>query len=220
MEGGIEDEQCDAGEETGQALAEHGSSLLFEMQRDRRRSGEPEGAEALPGPPRPLPRAFVDPRRSRSTRWWRRHMRTIAQDNPFAGYNTNNLGVSRRTRRAGRILSGIAVAFLLVDSAGKLLQLQPVIDGTVQLGYPRDIVFSLGVILLSSVLAYGIPRTSVLGALLLTGYLGGAVATHVRVQDPLVSHVLFPTYVAALVWGGLILRDGRLRAFLPIRRKS
>lgn len=120
----------------------------------------------------------------------------------------------------GRTLSSLAVLFLLFDSAGKLLQVQPVIDGTLELGYPRDSVFRLGVILFTCVLAYVIPRTSVLGALLLTGYLGGAVATHVRVENPLLSHVLFPTYVAALVWGGLILRDPRLRGFLPMRRKS
>ena len=89
---------------------------------------------------------------------------------------------------------------------------------TRQLGYPRDIVFTLGVILLSCVAAYVVPRTSVLGALLLTAYLGGAVATHVRVENPLFTHVLFPTYLAAFLWGGLILRDARLRAFLPIRR--
>ena len=81
----------------------------------------------------------------------------------------------------GRVLSGLAVLFLLFDSIGKLLQVQPVIDGTLQLGYPRDIVFTLGVVLLSCVLAYVIPRTSLVGAVLLTGYLGGAVATHVRV---------------------------------------
>lgn len=127
---------------------------------------------------------------------------------------------SRRRLWAGRALSGLAVLFLLVDSAGKLLQVQPVIDGTAQLGYPRDIAFTLGVILLSCVLAYVIPRTSVLGALLLTGYLGGAVATHVRVEHPLFTHALFPTYIAALLWCGLILRDGRLSAFLPIQRES
>jgi hypothetical protein len=121
--------------------------------------------------------------------------------------------------RAGRILSWFAVLFLLFDSAGKLLQVQPVIDGTIQLGYPRDIVFPLGVILLSCVIVYVIPRTSVLGAVLLTGYLGGAIATHVRVESPLFSHVLFPTYVAAFVWGGLVLREERLRALLPIRRE-
>ena len=84
----------------------------------------------------------------------------------------------------GRILSAIAVAFLIFDSAGKLLQVQPVIDGTLSLGYPRDLVFTLGVILLACVLAYIIPRTAVLGALLLTAYLGGAVATQVRVEAP------------------------------------
>jgi len=123
-------------------------------------------------------------------------------------------------RRAGLVLSGLAVLFLLFDSAGKLLQVQPVIDGTLELGYPRDSVFSLGLVLLSCVLAYIVPRTSVLGALLLTGYLGGAVATHVRVANPLFSHVLFPTYVAAFLWGGLILRDARLRVLLPSRRTS
>jgi hypothetical protein len=120
----------------------------------------------------------------------------------------------------GRIVSGIAVLFLLFDGVGKLLQVQPVIDGTLQLGYPRDIVFSLGVILLICLLAYVVPRTSVLGALLLTGYLGGAVATHARLEHPLVSHTLFPIYVGLFIWGGLVLRDERLRAFLPVRRTS
>jgi len=120
----------------------------------------------------------------------------------------------------GRVLSGLAVLFLLFDSTGKLLEVQPVIDGTRQLGYPRDIVFTLGVILLSCVIAYLIPRTSVLGALFLTGYLGGAVATHVRVENPVFSHTLFPMYVAAFLWGGLVLRDARLRAFAPWRVQS
>ena len=120
----------------------------------------------------------------------------------------------------GRILSGIAVLFLLLDGIAKLLQVQPVIDGTLQLGYPRDIVFSLGVILLTCLLAYVVPRTSVLGALLLTGYLGGAVATHARLEPPLFSHTLFPIYVGLFIWGGLVLRDERLRAFLPVRRAS
>ncbi len=130
------------------------------------------------------------------------------------------IGRSKLQRWTGLALSGLAVLFLLFDSAGKLLQVQPVIDGTLQLGYPRDSVFGLGLVLLSCVLAYVVPRTSVLGALLLTGYLGGAVATHVRVANPLFSHVLFPTYVAAFLWGGLMLRDARLRVLLPIRRAS
>src|SRR5688500_9443011 len=127
---------------------------------------------------------FVDPRHARSTCWWRRYMRTIANDNLFEGSPTLHAG-SKQQRSAGLALSWLAVLFLLFDSAGKLLQVQPVIDGTLQLGYPRDSVFSLGVILLLCVVAYAVPRTSVLGALLLTGYLGGAVATHVRVQNPL-----------------------------------
>jgi hypothetical protein len=132
-------------------------------------------------------------------------MQTIAQDNPFAGTITTNHAGSRRALWTGRVISGLAVAFLIFDSVGKLLEVQPVIDGTKQLGYPPDIVFSLGVTLLSCVLAYLVPQTSVLGAVLLTGYLGGAVATHVRVGNPLFTHALFPTYVAALLWGGLLL---------------
>jgi pimeloyl-ACP methyl ester carboxylesterase len=117
--------------------------------------------------------------------------------------------------RAGRVLSGIAVLFLVVDSIGKLLQVEPVVAGTVALGYPVTVIFALGVTLSLCVLAYVVPATSALGAVLLTGYLGGAVATHVRVGDPVLSHVLFPVYVAALLWGGLLLRDPRVRALVP-----
>jgi hypothetical protein len=120
----------------------------------------------------------------------------------------------------GRILSGLAALALFADSLGKLVQAQPVIDGTLALGYSRDSVFSLGVILLTCVVAYVVPRTSTLGAILLTAYLGGAVATHVRVESPLFTHVLFPTYVAAFVWGGLLLRDRRLQALLFVGRAS
>lgn len=147
-------------------------------------------------------------------------MQTIARDNPSAGTITTNPAGSRRAVWTGRVVAGLAVAFLIVDSVGKLFEVQPVIDGTKRLGYSPDIVFSLGVTLLSCVLAYLVPRTSVLGAVLLTGYLGGAVATHLRVGDPLFTHVLFPTYVAALLWSGLMLRDPRLRAFLPWRDRS
>lgn len=144
-------------------------------------------------------------------------MQTIAEENPFRPGITTQGTDSRGMLRTGRALSGLAVAFLIFDSAGKLFEVQPVIEGTKQLGYSPDIVFGLGVTLLSCVLAYLVPRTSVLGAVLLTGYLGGAVATHVRVGSPLFTHVLFPTYLAALIWGGLVLRDARLRAFLPWR---
>ena len=147
-------------------------------------------------------------------------MQTIAQDNPFSGAITTNHARSRRALWTGRVISGLAVAFLIFDSVGKLLEVSPVIDGTKRLGYPPDVVFNLGVTLLSCVLVYMSPRTSVLGAVLLTGYLGGAVATHVRVGSPVFTHVLFPTYVAALLWGGLMLRDARLRAFLPWGNRS
>ena len=146
-------------------------------------------------------------------------MQSIAEDNAF-GSTARPLSRSRQGLWAGRALSGVAVLFLLFDSVGKLLQVQPVIDGTLELGYPGSTVFGLGVTLLLCVIAYVIPRTSVLGAVLLTGYLGGAIATHVRVQNPLFTHVLFPIYVATFIWGGLILRDVRLRAFLPWRGRS
>lgn len=120
----------------------------------------------------------------------------------------------------GRTLSGIAALALLADSIGKLVEVQPVIDGTLALGYPRDSVFTLGVILFTCVLVYVIPQTSLAGAVLLTAYLGGAVATHMRVDSPLFTHVLFPTYVAAFVWGGLYLRDPRLRALFRLRSTS
>jgi hypothetical protein len=145
-------------------------------------------------------------------------MRTIEHDNLFEGSPAGH--ASKRQRSVGLGLSWLGVLFLLFDSTGKLLEVQPVIDGTLQLGYPRDVVFSLGVILLSCVLLYAVPRTSLLGALLLTGYLGGAVATHVRVQSPLLTHILFPIYISSLLWGGLMLRDVRVRALLPLRRTS
>lgn len=115
---------------------------------------------------------------------------------------------------AGRILSGIAVAFLLFDAAGKLMRVGPVIEGSVQLGYPERAVLPIGVLLLSGVALYVIPRTTVLGAIYLAAYLGGAVASHYRLGNPLATHVLFPVYVAALLWGGLALRDARLLTLL------
>ena len=122
-----------------------------------------------------------------------------------------------QTSWAGRTLSLLAVLFLLFDSAGKLLEVAPVVAGTTALGYPARTVFAIGVIELLCVAAYVVPSTAVLGAVLLTGYLGGAIATHVRVSNPLFTHVLFPIYVAVFAWGGLLLRDAGLRAFLPWR---
>ncbi len=118
----------------------------------------------------------------------------------------------------GRIMSGLPALFLFVDGVGKLVKPAPVVEGTVQLGYPESVLLGLGIVLLACTVLYVIPRTAVLGAILLTGYLGGAIATHVRVGSPLFSHMLFPVYIAVLLWGGLYLRDERLRALIPLRR--
>jgi hypothetical protein len=112
------------------------------------------------------------------------------------------------------VLTGIAVTFLLVDALGKLLKIPPVVEGTVKLGYPEGIVFTLGVLLLIGVILYLMPKTSLLGAIYLTAFLGGTVATHVRVGSPLATHALFGVYVAAFVWGGLALRKPRLLSLL------
>jgi hypothetical protein len=116
---------------------------------------------------------------------------------------------------SGRVLSTLAVLFLLFDITMHLLRPSFVIAGTKQVGFPVSAILPLGIIQLVCLILYLIPRTSVLGAILWTGYLGGAVATHVRIGDPLFSHILFPTYIAALLWGGLWLRDQRLRALIP-----
>lgn len=118
----------------------------------------------------------------------------------------------------GRILSGLCTLFLIVDAVGKVARLQPVIDGTVQLGYPESVIVPLGLVLLVCTVLYAVPMTSVLGAILVTGYLGGAVATHVRVGNPLMTHTLFPVWLGILLWAGLWFRDDRLRALIPLRR--
>ena len=125
---------------------------------------------------------------------------------------------SKMRRWAGAILSGISVLFLLFDSVVKLVKIQPVVDAMDKLGFPEQTARPIGLILLACVVLYVVPRTAVLGAILLTGYFGGAIVTHLRVLDPLFSHTLFPIYVAALVWGGLYLRDPRVRAIAPWHR--
>lgn len=133
----------------------------------------------------------------------------------------NAVATTVNPRRAavwtGRVLSGLMVAFLLFDAAAKLARVEAVVKGTAELGYPIATIVPIGIVLLACVALYLIPRTAILGAVLLTGYLGGAIATHVRVSNPLLSHTLFPIYVAALIWGGLYLRDLRTRALLARR---
>lgn len=125
---------------------------------------------------------------------------------------------SSATVWTARILRGLAVLFLTFDVVIKLVQAAPAVQGTTELGYAANLVLPIGLIELVCLVLYVLPPTSVLGAVLFTGYLGGAIATHVRLGNPLFSHVLFPIYVALLLWGGLYLQEPRLRALLPIRR--
>ena len=126
-------------------------------------------------------------------------------------------GNTKKRILAGGILSGLPVLFLLVDGALKVANAAIVVEGTAELGYPESVIAGIGVTLLACTILYAIPRTSILGTILLTGYLGGAVATHVRVGNPLFSHVLFPVYVGVMIWGGLCLREERLRALFALR---
>ncbi|MCU1299640.1 MAG: Arginine/ornithine antiporter ArcD [Acidobacteriaceae bacterium] len=125
--------------------------------------------------------------------------------------------VSKKMLWAGRIISGLVILFLLFDATIKIIRLPPALEGTARLGFPTSVVLPLGITLLICVVLYMIPRTSVLGAILLTGYLGGAVASNVRVGNPLLGYILFPVYVAVLLWLGLFLRDDRVRALIPLR---
>lgn len=117
----------------------------------------------------------------------------------------------------GRVMSGVPAAFLLLDAVMKFVQPEPVVQATRELGFPESYILGLGMVLLSCTLVYLIPRTAALGAILLTGYLGGAVAAHVRHEDGLFP-IVFCIVFGALLWGGLLLRDERLRVILPWRR--
>lgn len=126
--------------------------------------------------------------------------------------------VSNRRRVAGVAMSALAVLFLSFDGVIKLVKIDPVVEAMQRLGYPEATARPIGFVLLACVVIYVVPRTAALGAVLLTAYLGGAIATHVRVEDPLFSHTLFPTYVAALVWAGLYLRNARVRGLAPWKK--
>lgn len=117
----------------------------------------------------------------------------------------------------GRCMSALVVVFLLFDSAIKLADLPVVGDTLVELGYPRNLSQPLGVVTLLATLTYALPRTAALGAILLTGLLGGSIAAHLRVGSPILSHLLFGLYLGVMTWGGLYLRDARLVSLLPLR---
>lgn len=128
--------------------------------------------------------------------------------------------MNRSAARVGYGLSGLVILFMLFDGGIKLVPLDIVIETTAQLGYPASASFArvLGILGLVCTALYAFPRTSVLGAILLTGYLGGTVATHLRVGSPVFSHMLFGVYLGVMLWGGLYLRDDRLRALIPYQR--
>jgi hypothetical protein len=139
-----------------------------------------------------------------------------------SNFSAERTSTSTKALWAGRIISGLVVLFLLVDAGFKLIRPlpAPAVEAFGKLGYPVEFASGIGILLLACVAVYLIPRTSFLGAILLTGYLGGAVASHVRVGDPWFSHALFPVYIGLLVWGGLYLRDQRLRALIPLRETA
>ena len=130
----------------------------------------------------------------------------------------NTTATRKWSRWAGYGLSGLVILFMLMDVTMKLAQLPVVLETTVQLGWPATTVNSVGLVLLACTALYAYPRTSVLGAILLTAYLGGAVATHARIGSPLFSHTLFGVYVGFMLWGALYLRNDRIRTLVPYCR--
>jgi hypothetical protein len=125
-----------------------------------------------------------------------------------------NLATPRAAVWTGRVLSAIPTLFMLFDAAVKLSNASFLAEASARIGFPNHLNPVLAVIVLACVALYVLRRTSALGAVLLTGYLGGAVAIHARIEDPLFSHTLFPVYVGALLWVGLVLRDARVRALI------
>ncbi len=126
-----------------------------------------------------------------------------------------------RRIRTGRAISALPVLFLVFDSTIKLINIAPVTEGMLHLGYPVQLAPVIGALEIICLAVHLMPRTSVIGALLLTGFLGGAVATHVRIGDPLLTHIMFPIYMAALIWAGLCLRNNAVtEALLPSHAKA
>jgi hypothetical protein len=152
-------------------------------------------------------------------------MATIASspDDRYAAFlERTRVKTAPRSKSAtwgGWVMTAVPVLFLLFDGVIKLIRIAPVTESFGQLGWPVNLARSIGVLELACLVVFIVPRTSVLGAVLLTGYLGGAVATHVRIGNPLFSNVLFPVYIGILIWGSLCLRDERVRALISVRRQ-
>ncbi|AWK70467.1 hypothetical protein CBI38_01680 [Rhodococcus oxybenzonivorans] len=130
----------------------------------------------------------------------------------------NAAPVGRKARIAGLIITGLVTAFLLFDAIIHIANIQSVRDAMAELGFDENIAVVIGIVMLVCLVLYLVPATSILGAVLLTGYLGGAVATNMLTEQPLFSTILFPVYVGIFVWGGLWLRDAGVRTIMPIRR--
>jgi hypothetical protein len=141
-------------------------------------------------------------------------MTAIALDVPASTPRTVSPGRARLW--TGRVLRALVTAFLLFDVSLKLLHPPMVVEGTAKLGFPESSILVTAILLLGSLVLHLVPRTAVLGAVLLTGYLGGAVATHLRVGDPVFSHTVFPVYVGVLIWAGLVLRRPLLLPLLGL----
>ncbi len=121
--------------------------------------------------------------------------------------------------RIGWIMSGLAITFLLFDSLTKIMMVDAVMKASARIGYPANLIPATGAILLVCLILYAFPRTQRVGAMLLTGYLGGAVEVNLHAGSPLVSNTLFPVYFAVIVWGGLFLRDERVKAFFTLKKR-
>ena len=128
--------------------------------------------------------------------------------------DTHTAPVSKKMIWAGRIMSALPVLMLILSGVMKLVKPAAVVEGFARLGYPESLTVGIGIVELACAALYVVPRTSVLGAILLTAYLGGATATHVRIGESF----FMPILLGVLVWGGLFLRDERLRALLPLRQ--
>ena len=120
---------------------------------------------------------------------------------------------------AGRVVSALVVLMLLADSVAKIVKAAPVLKAQADLGFPDSLTVGIGIILLICTCVYAIPRTSILGAILLTGFLGGAIAVKLRIGDSLFGQTLFPAYIGIMAWGGLFLREDRLRTLIPLLRE-
>ncbi len=128
--------------------------------------------------------------------------------------SVNAPAISKVRLWTARIMGGLVIAFMLLDSIFKFIPNEAVTAGTVELGYQAHHIPILGALGFTSILLFAIPRTQILGAILLTGYFGGAIATHVRLDNPLFSHILFPVYLGVLAWGSLWLKSERLRSLI------